>query len=344
MYKKFVLAIFISFLSIHQAFAVVCSDDTTPGIQYCKICAVGSNCTDEDYNTIQDWENAKNGDLVTAQQIRIAECYDDDGRIDGNIAIDGGTTSANYYIEIRAASGERHNGTPSTGATLGITSRIDVDDDYVRFSDLVIDPQGTVNTQLFDVTGNYTTYKGNVLLSTAYNFFGISSTADPTYIINNIMIKDVGGDKAISGLGSGGTNGSIVANNTIIDKGTGTTCFSINAENFTLANNICQGWDATYSGYGEGGGRVFSNNLTSNSSGFPSGTNFYSTSLTFVDPTNNNYHLSGKDTAAINFGISMSPTFEDDIDGIKRLRRWDIGADEYPMETYSNVSIRGIKP
>ena len=87
-----------------------------------KICATGSNCTDENYNTLQAWEDAKNGDLVTADTIQRAECYDDDGNITGALSVAGWTTNSTHYAEITAPVGERHNGTAASGATLTYTT------------------------------------------------------------------------------------------------------------------------------------------------------------------------------------------------------------------------------
>jgi len=98
-----------------------------------KICAIGDNCTDEDYNTLTAWEDAKDGDLVTATTTIVAECYDDDGVLDDRVTVDGSTTSADYYIKITAPVGERHDGT-DTGFTISPSSDgsvITISDNFV---------------------------------------------------------------------------------------------------------------------------------------------------------------------------------------------------------------------
>jgi hypothetical protein len=68
------------------------------------------NKSGEDYDTLTLWEDAKDGDLVTATTIQEADCYDDDGALDDMVTVDGSTTNSSYYIYITAPVGERHLG------------------------------------------------------------------------------------------------------------------------------------------------------------------------------------------------------------------------------------------
>lgn len=71
--------------------------------------------TDRHYSTMQAWEDAKDGDLEAVTTRQIGECYDDTA-FDEQITIDGSTTTSDYYMWLRAASGEEFDHTDSSGA------------------------------------------------------------------------------------------------------------------------------------------------------------------------------------------------------------------------------------
>lgn len=74
------------------------------------------NKSGEDYNTLTLWEDAKDGDLVTATTLQEADVYNDDGDLSDSVTIDGSTCNSSYYMFVTAPSGERHTGTAGTGA------------------------------------------------------------------------------------------------------------------------------------------------------------------------------------------------------------------------------------
>ena len=80
------------------------------------------NKAGEDYDTLTLWEDAKDGDLVTATTIQQADCYDDDGTLSDKFIVDGSTTDASYYMKITSPVGERHTGTAGTGFVLTATA------------------------------------------------------------------------------------------------------------------------------------------------------------------------------------------------------------------------------
>jgi len=125
--------------------AVACADDSTSGEQICTV-----NKTSQDYDTLTLWEDAKDGDLVTATQIRTAELYDDDGDLDDGVSMSGATTSSSYYMKITAPSAERHDGTANSGATLAPTTAetgIDISSWHTIVEWIEINPQeGTGET------------------------------------------------------------------------------------------------------------------------------------------------------------------------------------------------------
>lgn len=93
-----------------------------------------------DYTSLTSWEAGEQADIVTADEIAIAECYDDwpSGLAD-SLTIDGWTTDATRYIIVRAASGEGHTGESGTGfwmTSSSSTSTIVNKESYTRIQDL----------------------------------------------------------------------------------------------------------------------------------------------------------------------------------------------------------------
>jgi len=96
-----------------------------------------------------------------------------------------------------------------------------------------------------------------------------------------------------------------------------------------VINTIAQGWST---GFGlseyDGSSDYNISNLTTDAPGSHSK---QSTTVTFVNAANNDYHLSPSDTAARGAGTNLSGSetlFNDDIDGQTRVNPWDIGADQ----------------
>ena len=69
------------------------------------------------FNTLQAWETARQGDLVTNDLREIGVCYND-GIFTNALIIDGSTTDATRYMHLTVASGERHDGTEGTGVRI----------------------------------------------------------------------------------------------------------------------------------------------------------------------------------------------------------------------------------
>jgi hypothetical protein len=70
-----------------------------------------------DYSSLNTWESANRADLVSLDQIRVAEVYSGGNALLANTYIvlnAGWTTNPTHYIEIRGATGEQHQGIFST--------------------------------------------------------------------------------------------------------------------------------------------------------------------------------------------------------------------------------------
>ena len=292
-------------------------------------------------------------DLVTNDEQLTIECRATSSSADTVQAnVDGFTTSATCYIKIHTTGAQRHAGVwdsalyridRSGGTNQWEQACLRASDLHVRFDGLQIRARSSAvatNGALdFDVevtncilVGHNTNedYKLGVVID--------SPGSNAVIKVSNNIIYDFGGTTgAYSGgirhYGNVAGSNSIVYNNTVIncvvgirrDVSSDVNCF----------NNITQGcvdgfltdwlWD--------NGASSANYNLSDLASDAPGSNSVNSSTLTFVDATNDDYHLASGDTDAIGAGIGPSsdsnvPTT--DIDGDTRSgTTTDIGADLY---------------
>ncbi|MHC5009302.1 MAG: hypothetical protein ACYTGF_18315, partial [Planctomycetota bacterium] len=95
------------------------------------------------YNTMQAWENARQGDLVAENRQEVGVVYND-GSFGNRLTISGSTTDASHYMRLTVADGEGHSGLKDTGAMIdaaggwGGLHAITVEDEYTRIEGLEI--------------------------------------------------------------------------------------------------------------------------------------------------------------------------------------------------------------
>lgn len=115
-----------------------------------------------DYSTVAAWESAQQGDLVTADEIRVGEVTGTVTEPDSSIAFSGWTTDSTRYPIIRAASGEEFVGNPSAAVANidflwnGAGNAVNVTDcDYLRFYGLHLhNTSSTANKTRLRVTSS----------------------------------------------------------------------------------------------------------------------------------------------------------------------------------------------
>lgn len=107
-----------------------------------------------DFTTLQSWESSLPANLVTNDEVRIAEVFSGGNASDGSttITIQGQTTDLTRYIEVRAAAGHEHKGTGrvinKNKAYVEIdadTAAVDVRSNYVRFVDMQFTATSAMN-------------------------------------------------------------------------------------------------------------------------------------------------------------------------------------------------------
>jgi len=87
-----------------------------------------------DYPTLSAWATAEAKDLVAADEIAVAECYNDAVLTD-NVVLTGWTTDTEHYIKIYTPASERHDGVKDTGFTITPatpTKTIEIQQRHVR--------------------------------------------------------------------------------------------------------------------------------------------------------------------------------------------------------------------
>lgn len=298
------------------------------------------NKTGEDYNTLALWEDAKDGDLVTAQLQETAEIYADDGDLAEEVWINGSTTNSQYYMRIVAADEDSHSDSAALRPSAQSSSRfvtngsawriLNVQDDYVQIEGLRFEHDG----------GN----RSHILVENVTNVL----------IRNNIFEGSVSSDGAVHvKLGSSGTN--TVENNLFFGSGTGTAI--IFEESGNVYNNTVINYGNGISSYSSGTSLVAKNNVSALNTGSDFHTAFsgafdssstnnasedstapaFNTFHTSITPANEfvnvssgteDFKLNPSSTTLRQGGADLSSDLTDDIFGLTRTVSWDIGAHE----------------
>jgi hypothetical protein len=90
------------------------------------------------FTTLQDWEDAREGDLVAEQRLEIGMAYND-GPFETPLSVRGSTTNKDYFMWLTVAPGHRHRGVAGSGVQLRIptlstggANLVSVIDNYFR--------------------------------------------------------------------------------------------------------------------------------------------------------------------------------------------------------------------
>jgi len=306
-----------------------------------------------DYTTLSSWEAAQQRDLVAADEIEIAECYNDwaNGLEDAPF-IDGWTTDDTHYIKIYTPASERHDGTAGTGFWLkGDTwqASLAINDPYVIVEGLEITSNlsNAYNCIGIDVGGKTGWVKISHCLihdATVWSPYGIYVKYIGTlYVWNNIIYNiDNGSEGCGIRATSDNCNEAYVYNNTVSD------CYDSGINTYgsvmVAKNNLVQNCGTScFVGAYNSSSDYNASDDSSSTGGAHDRTN---QTFTFVDEANDNFHLAPNDTGARNYGTDLSSdpnlAFSDDIDGETRSGTWDIGADEeVPVEFVSTIMESG---
>lgn len=292
-----------------------------------------------DYTSIAAWEAAQQRNLVSADEVAIAECETGDDAA-GSWAIDGWTVDETRYPHIRNASGHHHGGDRTAGWRCTYSSsNCRPISDYIRIEGIVILPTNNRPGIVIDA-GDFTRVFNCVIYgggTNTDNGIAVTSTGGTKYIYNNIIygFKGASSGRGIYCTKSGSTATIHVYNNTIADCWRG---LQRNADQTVRPkNNLIQDCsDACFSGTFTDTEANISEDATSPNSALRN------IAVAFVDEPNDDYHLDESDTDAVDAGVDLSAdadlAFSTDFEGDSRPDgEWDIGADEIAAPSAPSV-------
>jgi hypothetical protein len=298
------------------------------------------------YNTLQAWEDDREGDLVGEARREVGVCYND-GPFTDRLVISGSTTDAAYYMAVTVAPGERHSGIRNTGACIdaegGWTAQnaVDVEDEYTRIEWLEIKDIYDAGDGIY-FADSPAADNGFVSGIFVHGFWQNSNaafrTAAPGVTIRNCMatggstfavrIEPTGGamieNCTFWGFSGGGHGVHGAANSTVGVRNT----ISVDHGTLDMYIETAGGATITYFGYNmfskHGGGFDPNDVAYAGNNRLPPANLDY----LFVDMSTPDLHLRPSGHYAGNTGLDLSSVFSNDIDGATRADDWDMGADE----------------
>src|SRR3989339_78389 len=293
--------------------------------------------------------------LVTAGKLIFVPCY-----ADGND--DGGTVNINafglyptkgcdatHFVKVftptntstECNQSQRHSGTTARGYKLNISTasadgiNIVSSTDYLRIEGLIIQGPGATSTGQGIQTDIVSCLIKNCIITGFQHGQYNGRTMTPGLFIENSIIYDCNTYGIYGGQVS--QSGTVyILNSTIIACGIGAYATNID-HNYVIRNSIFQN-NTTDIGGTSADIFVYRSILETNPAAFAGADseNVRSTTLEFLDSTNNNWQLNINDAPAIDIGTDLSGIatypFSDDIAGTTRPTNgsWDIGASEMP--------------
>jgi hypothetical protein len=288
--------------------------------------------------------------------IAVASCRSTNGTADQTaVTIVGWTTASTTYIKIWTdpATGARHNG-KWDGEKYRLetldSSPINNFENYVRVDGLqmIVDDggyggfySGYGNTgTVTDLRVSDNIIRGNGTSNIHYGVvLDMESITTAVAMAWNNIIYDMGTNASSRGIYA--MNSTFYVYNNTIHNGYGGIESSNGA---VIKNNIVQGATNGYIGAFGSGSNYNISNVAGDTTGGANDKG--TTTVSFIDSVNKDFHLSPSDTAAKNAGTStplwdVNLSFTQDIDGSYRGAAWDIGADEVPTEFVSTICEAG---
>lgn len=272
-----------------------------------------------DYTTLSAWEAAKQGNLVTADQVQVAECYDDwASGLSDSVIIDGSTTDSTRYMKVTVAVGHRHTGLPQTGFYIANAAAgagiIKASDDYS-----IVEWADVSNTGVFG-HGISIDNAGCIVRHCIAR-----STATSSFLLVNGTAHNC---LAYGGVFGYSVNATGVSLFNCVASGYSNTGFNVGTWSPVVKNCVAYNNTTNYSGTFDA---TSANNATSTGSDdAPGGSSVYGiASANFVNAAGNDFHLATGTNSLVGAGVNLYSTFTTDIDGDTwpSSGAWDIGFD-----------------
>ena len=298
------------------------------------------NKAGEDYASLTLWEDAKDGNLVSAELQQTAELYVEDGALDDRVAINGSTTSSDYYMKITVPSADRHEGVWSDSKSRIVPTSdgavIAVNDNYVTIEWLQIYPRGSsVSSAAIELHSANGTVKHCIIDGhKSTNTAGIYMLAANCVAYRNI-IYHCDEDWAAAIYCDISDTGRVAAYNTIYGGTSAEYSHGIRERSGSnpvdVVGNVifnCGYNFSTDSSWGGGSGYNCTEDGTA-----PGSNNQVSKTdtdqFTSLTDGSENFHLKSGADCINNGGATGASTYNIDIDGDTVTATADIGADEY---------------
>jgi hypothetical protein len=289
------------------------------------------------YASLAEWEAARQASLSDVEECICEGTAADTAAVD----IDGWTTTASFYIDVKAVAGAgRHSGVWSASHyRLTVASdfggALTLREAYARFTGLQVE-----NTS---GDGSY-----------CMRFIAAATAANSFHLVESCILRDADGASPANRAGLYAADGTLDVRNTVsygnggagfyVDLGDGVS-LAATFRNCVAANNTgagfhCQTASGTqtlqncYSG-GNTGADISTNwdvrtTCRTEDGSQSSTTAAYSTSsgcyFTNITPGSEDFHI-GSSSELLAIGTDLSATFTTDIDGQTRSSPWSVGVD-----------------
>lgn len=296
-----------------------------------------------DYTSLSSWEAGEQTNLVTADQIATAECYDDwASGLSDEVTISGWTTDSTRYVKVTVAAGHRHDGTPQSGFFIKISSSsglavVTASQNYTRLEYLDVENTRSSAFRCGISLGGQAAIADKCIAKsgTVYGCSGYYVSAYESQVRNSLAYNSTIGVSVAS------SNAQVVYNNISANCTTGFALVSSVAK-----NNCAYSCTTDYTGgSGSSATNATSAAATTNVPGTGAMANIVSGD--FANAASNDFHLSSGSVLR-GAGTNLYSTFTTDIDGDTwpSSGAWDIGFDYYvassSLPTLTNITLSNI--
>lgn len=291
-----------------------------------------------DYTTLSAWEAGEQRNLVTADEIAVAELYNDwPSGLNDNCIISGWTTSSTQFVKVTVAPGHRHNGVPLSGFYFYSTT---------TWGQFILHDSGDARFEWLD--GFFDTHLGG------YSFYTPSGTKNGIWY--NCISRNRSGAAFTSNststtyyfgclgyLSTSGFSGPAWANNHYINcvASSCSTGFDKNSSGSGSSVRNCIAYSCS-TPYATSTWNAVSDSNAADSGSVPGTNPTTCSSADFVDAANKDFHLvSGSALRAYggnyyqNTGAYADRAYDVDGDEWPSTGAWDIGYDLYISATES---------
>ena len=297
------------------------------------------------FNTLQSWEDAREGDLVTDNRREIGVAYND-GPFLAGVEFEDSTTDPSRYLKLTVAPIARHTGVAGSGVLvdcMNADTGIVVRNDHTVVEWLEVRrARGSAGTAAVRVREARSVLLSNLVLQDNNKGARTSGNGGADFTLRNSFIFNndddgVEGDELTDAITL--ENCTLYGNGDVgVDESggspftvTNTLSLANGGEDFKIPSGT-QSHNISSDGTAAGPGSLTLRSPTDVASPGPGNWIIFSS----IVPGAEDLHLQNSvDNQAIDGASDLSPTFWDDIDGASRTAAWDVGADEAGLPNFA---------